>query len=186
MSAFVSARQAAELCGVSEKTVRRWIAAGRLKADKHGREFQISLADLAPFGASTARPADPPDEPDDLASQPAIEVTVIPPSQSPRAEPAVSYLADIVRDLQADLTEKAEAAATWQSRAELLARELEELRRLMREQELELPPGELEPEAVGFRVPRWHPIVIAALAVVCVMALVALLDSVISQGLLFR
>ena len=82
--------------------------------------------------------------------------------------------ADIVRELQAELTAKTEAAATWQSRAELLARELEVVRRQLWEQNLELPEAEQPPVQGGFHVPRWHPLVVAALAIACVMALVAL------------
>jgi excisionase family DNA binding protein len=38
----MSARQAAAYCGVSDKTIRRWIAAGRLAAARDGHDFQIS------------------------------------------------------------------------------------------------------------------------------------------------
>jgi excisionase family DNA binding protein len=186
MSAFVSARQAAELCGVSEKTIRRWIAAGRLTADKQGREFQIALDDLAAFGAKASPPDEAAEDEPEPVSPPAYVATVIPPDSAPEAEPAVSYLADIVRELQAELTAKTEAAATWQSRAELLARELEMVRRQLWEQNLELPEAEQAPVQGGFHVPRWHPLVVAALAIACVMALVALLDSALSQNWLLR
>lgn len=46
MPAYVSARAAAESCGVSERTLRRWIAAGRLPADKDGGSFRIAAADI--------------------------------------------------------------------------------------------------------------------------------------------
>jgi excisionase family DNA binding protein len=184
MSAFVSARQAADLCGVSEKTIRRWIAAGRLKADKRGREFQIALEDLTAFGAKAAAADEEVAEPETV-SQPTFVATIIPPESSPQAEPAVSYLADIVRELQAELTAKTQAAATWQSRAELLARELEVARQQLWEQNLELPEAEA-PAQAGFHVPRWHPVIVAALAIACVMALVALLDSALSQNWLLR
>lgn len=45
-SSPVNARQAAELTGVSERTIRRWIKTGRLPARKEGRDFQIDYADL--------------------------------------------------------------------------------------------------------------------------------------------
>jgi excisionase family DNA binding protein len=44
----LSAHEAAARCGVSERSVRRWIASGRLKADASGREFRISERDLEP------------------------------------------------------------------------------------------------------------------------------------------
>jgi len=43
----VSAREAAELAGLSARTVRRWISEGRLRAEKRGRSFRIAVADLA-------------------------------------------------------------------------------------------------------------------------------------------
>src|SRR3954464_8565693 len=46
---YLSAREAAALCGVDERTVRRWIASGRLRADKRGGTFRVAAADLAPF-----------------------------------------------------------------------------------------------------------------------------------------
>lgn len=57
MSDVLSAEEAAHRCGVSSKTVRRWIESGRLKADKVGRSFRIDVSDLAPFiGHSEPRP----------------------------------------------------------------------------------------------------------------------------------
>jgi excisionase family DNA binding protein len=41
----MNARQVALQLGVSERTVRRWIASGRLHAVKEGRDFRISLGD---------------------------------------------------------------------------------------------------------------------------------------------
>lgn len=40
-SAYFSARQAAVLVGVSERTVRNWLASGRLSADKSAAGFRI-------------------------------------------------------------------------------------------------------------------------------------------------
>lgn len=49
MSVPLSARAAAELCGVDERTVRRWVKAGTLAADKRGGRFLIDRAALEPF-----------------------------------------------------------------------------------------------------------------------------------------
>jgi excisionase family DNA binding protein len=46
---YMSAEEAAHRCGVSPKTVRRWVRSGRLKADKRGRSFRIDPEQLAPF-----------------------------------------------------------------------------------------------------------------------------------------
>jgi excisionase family DNA binding protein len=39
----VNAREAAEILGVAERSVRRWISTGRLPAVKEGRSFVIKL-----------------------------------------------------------------------------------------------------------------------------------------------
>jgi excisionase family DNA binding protein len=46
MSAIVSANEAARHFGLSDKTVRRWITSGKLKADKRGRAFRVVLAEV--------------------------------------------------------------------------------------------------------------------------------------------
>jgi excisionase family DNA binding protein len=43
------ARAAAELAGVDERTVRRWVKAGTLAADKRGGRFLIARSALEPF-----------------------------------------------------------------------------------------------------------------------------------------
>src|SRR5947209_1699394 len=47
MGAFVTAKAAGELTGRSEKTIRNWIKAGKLRAERSGRDYRIELADLA-------------------------------------------------------------------------------------------------------------------------------------------
>ena len=44
MSRTVTAREAAAELGIAERTVRRWIGAGTLAAEKHGGAFVIDLA----------------------------------------------------------------------------------------------------------------------------------------------
>ena len=46
MGAYLSAREAADYCGVSEKTIRNWLATGRLSADKSAGSFHIPQAQL--------------------------------------------------------------------------------------------------------------------------------------------
>jgi excisionase family DNA binding protein len=59
VSAFLSARAAAELAGVDERTVRRWVKAGTLAADKRGGRFLIPRSALDPFiGLFRRTPAD--------------------------------------------------------------------------------------------------------------------------------
>ena len=63
MADLLSARAAATLCGVSERTIRRWVLSGRLAADKHDGTFRISRSALEPFvghadtSANAAAPA---------------------------------------------------------------------------------------------------------------------------------
>lgn len=49
MSDVLSARAAAEVCGVDERTVRRWVKSGHLAADKRGGRFLIARSALEPF-----------------------------------------------------------------------------------------------------------------------------------------
>jgi excisionase family DNA binding protein len=48
-SRLLSVQQVAETCGVSLKTVRRWIASGELHVYRLGRQLRVSQADLATF-----------------------------------------------------------------------------------------------------------------------------------------
>jgi excisionase family DNA binding protein len=49
MPSFLTARQAAAVSGVNERTVRRWLRSGELKAGKVGRDFKISSEAFAAF-----------------------------------------------------------------------------------------------------------------------------------------
>src|SRR4051812_14933787 len=56
----LSAREAAAVCGVDERSVRRWIASGRLAADRPRSGYRIARAALAPFLEGPADAADGP------------------------------------------------------------------------------------------------------------------------------
>jgi excisionase family DNA binding protein len=63
LSAHVSAAEAARLCGLSEKTVRRWIKAGKLRADRQAGAYSVDLAEVSALagqvpahGADTSSP----------------------------------------------------------------------------------------------------------------------------------
>ncbi len=49
--------QAAKAAEVQPKTIRAWVLAGRLKAQRRGRTLRISRADLEAFLAGDTRPA---------------------------------------------------------------------------------------------------------------------------------
>lgn len=46
MPDYLSARKAADYCGVNERTIRNWIVSGRLPAERDARGFRIRSADL--------------------------------------------------------------------------------------------------------------------------------------------
>jgi helix-turn-helix protein len=60
MSAQVSAAHAARMYGRSEKTVRRWIAAGKLPAEKIDGAYLVDLADVARIVGDVSTPTSAP------------------------------------------------------------------------------------------------------------------------------
>lgn len=46
---LLTVEEVADHCQKNEKTVRRWIKAGELKAARIGREYRVSLEDLQAF-----------------------------------------------------------------------------------------------------------------------------------------
>jgi excisionase family DNA binding protein len=156
--AWVSAAEAGRLCGVTERTVRRWVTTGRLPADMSGPTVRIAVADLQPYiAAATATQPDVGQAPRPASGR----VTVLRPDSSPDTDPSglppsvrtdsppdspdadrtrpdppravVDLLTAQVRDLQATIAEQ---------RVELEARrrEVQELHVLLqRAQQLALP-----------------------------------------------
>jgi len=119
-AAYRSARQAADYCGVSEKTIRNWLAAGRLSAERSAGGFQIAVADLDALRRGTPQApqgADPSAEGIRAESRGDDAATV-------NLLPALTDALQLVRELQHALVAKAEAAAMWQARAEMLASQL--------------------------------------------------------------
>jgi excisionase family DNA binding protein len=121
MRDHLSAREAADYCGVSEKTVRNWLRAGRLKAEKLGRAFRIPREQLEPYRehyAESARTAKAP-APLSFSAHTAIRAD----SPYDGAGLPVSELLAMLRQAQREAVAKAEEAAMWRERAEsLLAR----------------------------------------------------------------
>jgi hypothetical protein len=60
MSAHVSAAHAARMYGRSEKTVRRWIASGKLPAEKIDGAYLVDLADVAQLIGDVSAPTSAP------------------------------------------------------------------------------------------------------------------------------
>jgi len=121
MGAYLSAREAADYCGVSEKTIRNWLQLGRLSADKSARAFRIPQAQL------DALRQDGPRSPRGADRQPAGSAEDVR-AEGPHVLTTAEVLA-LVREAQAETIAKAEAAAMWQTRAEVLAIRLEQAER---------------------------------------------------------
>ena len=120
MSTRLSAHAAAARLGVSDRTVRRWIASGRLRADKAAGEFQIPLEELDSLTGQDAAAAAAPGREQDNAAAPATEDSRL--GAAPAAAPAVdlSGLIALIERQQTQLLERTEAAAMWQARAQIL------------------------------------------------------------------
>ena len=120
MPTYVSAHAAAARLGVSDRTIRRWIASGRLPADKAEGEFRIALEDLDGLTGHGAAAAAAPGHEQDTAAAPAGEDS--PPGAAPAAALSAQLVAlvALVERQQAQLLERTEAAAMWQARARVL------------------------------------------------------------------
>jgi len=114
MSDVVSANEAAHRFGLSEKTVRRWIAAGRLTADKRGRAYRVSLSEVAALnGQRTGRNGGPTADSGQTADNRSAPPTAD--AMSGGAE-----LVALVARLHDEVKLYAEAATLWQARAFML------------------------------------------------------------------
>ncbi len=131
----LSIRQAAASAGVTEKTIRRWIQAGRLRAVKLGGQYQIAPADL-----TTAQEDRPPPrnasiqgagqdtglDTEHVYSTSRVDVTHVHPSPGVdigldvgHIAPAVDLrpLVDHIAALEGQVRQLTEAATVWQVRA---------------------------------------------------------------------
>ena len=117
MSDVVSANEAAHRFGLSEKTVRRWIAAGRLTADKRGRAYRVSLSEVAALnGQRTGRDGGPTAD----SGQTADKRSAPPTADAMSAMSGGAELVALVARLHDEVKLYAEAATLWQARAFML------------------------------------------------------------------
>jgi excisionase family DNA binding protein len=135
VSAPMSARAAAARCGVSERTLRRWIAAGRLAADRSGGAFLVDLGAVRTLVAAGRGRAADSAAPADMAAASHTELSGVAdtgaadtPRQRADSSPGLAALVELVARLHAevgqvkdDARRHAEAAALWQERAGTLA-----------------------------------------------------------------
>ena len=158
MGAYLSAREAADYCGVSEKTIRNWLASGRLSADKSAGSFHIPQEQL------DAIRRDGPWSPQGADRQPEGSAEDVR-AEGPHLVTAAEVLA-LVREAQAEALARAEAAAMWQARAEVLAAQLHRAQETIRALEApreaptnapESRPGGPERVELGGAVPESTP-----------------------------
>lgn len=171
MPAYLNTRQAADLCGVPEQTVREWIAAGRLRARRVGRGFRLQRGDLERLreqGAERAAGAE-------QAAAPPLPAEVRPARPTATGDASLSYLADLVRDLEAEVDTRSETATLWQARAEQLAGELELARAQLAQLPTEPPPT--PPAQTG-----GHPALYVALTLAAAGGLFILVDFLLGQA----
>ena len=120
MSDVLSAHAAAARRGVSDRTIRRWIASGRLKADKAAGEFRIALEDLDALTGHGAAAAEAPGHRQDSAAAPATEGSRLGAAPAAASSAELVALVALIERQQAQLLERTEAAAMWQARAQVL------------------------------------------------------------------
>src|SRR4051794_39486342 len=98
MVAYLSARQAADVCGVSERTIRNWIASGKLSAEKSAGSFHIDRDQLSALVTTDARISAG-------AERNGADSADIPqtPSADPSASPVMLELVHLVARLQGDV-----------------------------------------------------------------------------------
>jgi excisionase family DNA binding protein len=155
MSAYLSARRAAALCGVSEKTVRRWIASGKLPAEKVDGLFRVDADTLRRLQAQgNGHAAPPPHHPADSAADSRTDRAAGPDMSAPQAAaPAAAeaaHLAALVAQLHRENVELAGRLGFYQARNA----ELEERVKLLTAG----APAEASPTPTqaAQRRPRWR------------------------------
>src|SRR4051794_2595627 len=110
MSAYLSARESADYCGVSEKTIRNWIASGRLSAEKSAGTFRIASDDLDALRSGSPHHSQ-------RAESASADVRTEGGPQGADGSAAVAGLAGlaaVIDRLTVENRQLAEAAAMWQ------------------------------------------------------------------------
>jgi len=125
MSEYVSAVEAARVSGLSERTVRRWVKRGKLRAVRDGHAVRVPLSEvLALCSRPSCRPADTGQVGHVDNGQARLRHDG---EQATSQDNSQDSLLALVRDLQAELLRRSEAAAMWQARAEMLGHQLRAL-----------------------------------------------------------
>ena len=145
-SAWVPIAEAARQLGVSVDTVRRRIKRGELAAERRetpqGFVWWACLGGPAEVG-STAAYVDA-----EVGGDPPMQGAQVGSDDPPRRQLSEAHhLAALVRELQAEVVQRTEAATTWQVRAEVLAHRLAAAEEQIKA--LEAPKPDPEPAPVA-------------------------------------
>jgi hypothetical protein len=120
---WVPIAEAARQLGISIDTARRRVKRGELVAERRetaqGFSWWVCLAGAEVGSSATYADAD-------LGSMPPMQDAQV--GSTLRRQSEATHLAALVREFQAELMRRTEAAATWQARAEFLAVQLESAR----------------------------------------------------------
>ena len=173
MSDALSAHAAAARLGVSDRTVRRWIASGRLRADKAAGEFQITLEDLDTLAGHAAAAAAAPGHEPDTAAAPATEGSRLGAAPAAALSADLSGLIAMIERQQEQLLERTEAAAMWQARAMMLEERMKALEAPKEAPAPEPAPSPTPPSVAGWS-DRWQGRVPVALVVLAVLAMIGM------------
>jgi len=148
MAAYMSARQAAAYCGVSEKTVRRWIASGKLAAQRDGASFKIAADSLYALQArGNGHAADRSHPHVDIAADSRAAGAAPPDMSASPAAAEAAHLAALVAQLHRENVELAGRLGYFQAKNA----ELEERVKLLAAG----PPAEMPANAPDARRGRW-------------------------------
>lgn len=128
----LSAREAAELLGTSERTVRRWAASGRLPATTTSGRLSIPREALSALLAERAR-QEQDARPDSDRTLSGHDVRTLSGHAAPSAaqDPTIAALLATVERLADQAQHSAAAAAMWQERARILEHQLAQARRAL-------------------------------------------------------
>lgn len=111
----VRTRDAAEILGISERTVRKHIAAGKLPAQRINGAYMVEMPrEQVEAAGITLEPLDPDDVTEDERPR---ALVVQRPEERRGAAVDLAPLADTISDLSRQLAEQAAATAMWQERA---------------------------------------------------------------------
>jgi excisionase family DNA binding protein len=157
-SDFMSVQQAAAHCGVAERTVRRWIASGRLKSVNARRGVRVARADLEAFTISEpGESGHVPDGPDTLSDTSDGHDGQARPGPTPESDtPGIVEALRLVEKLQQQNLELAGRVGYYQAQLEQLRDQLAlQAPQVDDLHDVVLPPAEPQPDEQDEKARPW-------------------------------